>query len=57
MATRQQALTQYNEQHGTTHTLTTLATALLNEALRDAWLHYRRTQVILVVEQETVEAT
>jgi hypothetical protein len=57
MATRQQALAVYNAQHNTSHTLTTLAVALLNDALRDAWVSYRRQIVIAQVEQETVDAT
>jgi hypothetical protein len=57
MATRQQALAAYNAQHNTTYTLTTLAVALLNDALRAAWISYREDIVVSQVRQETVDAT
>lgn len=57
MATRQQALLVYNQQHQTSYSLTTLAVALLNDALREAWISYRKNIVIAQVEQETVDAT
>jgi hypothetical protein len=57
MATRQQALAAYNAQHNTTYTLTTLAVALLNDALRAAWISYREDIVVSQVRQEIVDAT
>lgn len=54
MATKAEALTKYNEQHKTTHTLASLGVSLLNDALRDAWIAYRRQIVLAQVDEETV---
>ena len=54
MATKQQALDEYNNQNMTTHTLTTLGTYLLGIALRDAWLHKRRVEVLAPLDAEQV---
>ena len=54
MVTKLEALAAYNEQHGTTYTLTELATELLRLALKDAWLHKRRNEVLAPLDSEII---
>ena len=55
MVTKLEALAEYNLQHGTEHTLQSLGVELLGIALRDAWLHKRRLEVLAPLDTETVE--
>ena len=54
MVTKQDALAEYNSQNNTNYTLTTLGTYLLGIALRDAWLHKRRAEVLAPLDLEIV---
>ncbi len=55
MVTKQEALIEYNKQNKTNYTLTSLATELLRLALRDAWLHKRREEVIAIINAEQID--
>ncbi len=54
MVTKQDALAEYNSQNGTSYTLQELGTVLISRALRDAWLHKRRAEVLAPLDAETV---
>lgn len=54
MVTKQEALTEYNLQNNTNYSLTTLATHLVNVALRDAWMHKRRTEAQAAADSEVI---
>ena len=55
MVTKQEALAVYNEQHGTTYTLTSLAVELLRSTLKDAWFHKRYNDAITAIQEDVIE--
>lgn len=54
MVTKAEALTEYNLQNGTNYTLQELGVVLVSRALRDAWLHKRRAEVLAPLDLEVV---
>ena len=54
MVTKAEALAEYNSENGPAYTLTTLGTYLLGIALRDAWMHKRRAEVLAPLDAEQV---
>ena len=54
MVTKAEALAVYNEQNVTNYTLQELGVVLVSRALRDAWLHKRRAEVLAPLDAEQV---